>query len=516
MPQVYVPWTERPQPRFRGLAAPLAGIGQVAYRVFGPPIRRFPLFIFIAGVIVFIAVGWLVAIAVQDAVAADAWLTEAGRRPAATVPMLGTPAWSLEQLERAAEATQRPAPAPAMWPFQFAFMRDIIGLIAIITIVSLVPLVGIWGERKVSGHLQSRVGPMRVGGWHGWSQSLADGIKLIGKEDFVPPQGDGPLFRLAPYFAMVPSLAAFIALPFGAMWVFRDLDVALLFILAMMGIEVVSVILAGWASNNKWSLFGGMREACQVVSYEIPMGMSLLIPVMVAGSLRFTDIAAPQAGGWFTWYVFHSPFTFVAAVTYFIASLASVKRAPFDLPEGESELVSGFHTEYSGFRWSLFFFAEYAAMFVVSGLLVILFLGAWHAPWPAPERFVEAQDFWGRVVYGTFFSGPLIFIFKCSLLLFLQMWLRWTLPRIRIDQVLYSCIQIMLPLVMAMLLGSTFWELMAVQGWTAFDVLAAIVRYGLGAVGLVLAGGIFYVIFYGFARRRTLVGKLGVDLLPGA
>jgi NADH-quinone oxidoreductase subunit H len=357
---------------------------------------------------------------------------------------------------------------------------------------------------------------MRVGGWHGWSQSLADGMKLIAKEDFVPPQGDGPLFRLAPYLAMVPSLAAFIALPFGAMWVFRDLDVALLFILAMMGIEVVSVILAGWASNNKWSLFGGMREACQVVSYEIPMGMSLLIPVMVAGSLRFTDIAAPQAGGWFTWYVFHSPFTFVAAVTYFIASLASVKRAPFDLPEGESELVAGFHTEYSGFRWSLFFFAEYAAMFVVSGLLVILFLGAWHAPWAAPERFAEAQTFWGRVVYGTFFSGPLIFIFKCSLLLYLQMWLRWTLPRIRIDQVLYACIQVMLPLVMVVLLGSTFWELMAMQGWTWFDVLAAIVRYGLGAIGLVLAGGILYVAFHGFSRRRALVGRLGVDLLPGA
>ena len=523
MSRVYVPWTDKPPTRFRGLSAPIAALAVLLYRILGPIIRRFPGMILIGGVVGGAATAWILAVIVQDYVILDAALRDLGELPTSSIlgGMWGLldGLWSPAQLALAAgHKLEFVLPGFVYWAVQGWLVRDVLGIVGIMTIVSLIPAFGIWMERKVSAHIQSRVGPMRVGGWHGWSQSAADGLKLIAKEDFVPPSGDGPLFRLAVYVAMVPTLACFIALPFGALWVFRDLDVALLFILAMLGIEVLSVIMAGWASNNKWSLFGAMREACQVVSYEIPMGMSLLIPVMIAGSLRFTEIAAMQSGGWFTWIAFHSPFAFVAMVTYFIASLASVKRAPFDLPESESELVSGFHTEYSGFRWSLFFFAEYVAMFIVSGLLVILFLGAWHSPIPIPQSWAEGglTLSWQQRIGLFLASGPLWFILKCMLLLYLQMWLRWTLPRIRIDQVLYSCIQVMLPLVMATLLASTFWELLVVQDWAWFNVLGHVTRFALGGLGLVLTGGMLYVMWYGFSRRKELVGNLAVEILPGS
>ena len=187
-------------------------------------------------------------------------------------------------------------------------MRDLIGLGAIFGLFNIIPVYVIWWERKVAGRIQSRLGPMRVGGWHGWAQTFADGIKLVLKEDLVPKDADAPLFRLAPYLAIVPTLLAFLALPFGATYVFRELDVALVFILGMLGIEVVGVIVAGWASNNKWSVYGAMREACQMVSYEIPMGMALLIPIMCAGALKLTTVGDLQDGGWFTWLVFRNPF----------------------------------------------------------------------------------------------------------------------------------------------------------------------------------------------------------------
>jgi NADH-quinone oxidoreductase subunit H len=362
---------------------------------------------------------------------------------------------------------------------------------------------------------------MRVGGWHGWAQSPADGLKLIAKEDLVPDDADGPLFRLAPYLAFVPAVLAYLALPFGAYWVFRNLDVALLMIVAMLGIEVMGVLVAGWASNNKWSLYGAMREACQVVSYEIPLGMSLLIPIMVVGSLRLSgvgSIAEYQAGGWFNWLAWHSPWTFVAMFTYFIASLASCKRAPFDLPEAESELVAGFLTEYSGFRWSLFFFAEYAAMFVVCGVLVIVFLGAWDAPWVglAPAGWATSDSIWIQLAYGVVFSGPLWFIAKAIFFIYVQLWLRWTLPRIRIDQVLYSCVQVMLPLTLVVLLASVFWELGLQHDVAAFDAIANVISVILALIGAVGAFAVLFVAYAGFSRGRALVGTQAVDRpLPG-
>src|SRR5437867_6921260 len=247
-------------------------------------------------------------------------------------------------------------------------------------IISLLAMFCIWWERKVAGHMQSRIGPNRVGPF-GLLQSLADGVKLLTKEDLVPGAADSLLFRIAPYLAFAPAFAAFLALPFAPDMTFEpNLNVGLFWILAILSVEVMGVILAGWASNNKWSVYGAMREACQMVSYEIPLGISIIVGIMAAGTLNLVDLGHLQGGGIHTWLIYRNPFTFAAFGVYFVASLASNKRAPFDLPESESELVAGFHTEYSGLRFSFFFFAEYAAMFVVAGIQSALFLGGWHDP----------------------------------------------------------------------------------------------------------------------------------------
>jgi len=357
---------------------------------------------------------------------------------------------------------------------------------------------------------------MRVGGWHGWAQSPADGLKLLLKEDLIPDDADKPLFRVAPYFAIIPSALAFLALPLGATYVFRELNVALLFILGVLGIEVFAVILAGWASNNKWSIYGAMREACQMVSYEIPMGMALLIPVVTVGSISLKAIGEAQSGGWFTWLAFRNPFLFAAFVTYFVASLASCKRAPFDLPEAESELVAGFHTEYSGIRWSFFFFAEYAAMFVVSGLAVIMFLGGWHSPLPLSWGAAWGDAWYVQGLRGLLFSGPVWFVAKCVFFLYVQIWLRWTLPRIRIDQVLYACVQVMLPLTMILLLGNALWVWASMSGSGAWTVFATIVNVIVGVIGIAMTLMFPAIAAYGFLNRRGMVGNLVVDALPGS
>jgi len=403
-----------------------------------------------------------------------------------------------------------------LWPIQFPIIRDLIAMGGVVGFICTAAAFGIWWERKVAARMQSRLGPMRVGSWHGWAQSPADGIKLILKEDLIPADGDPILFRLAPYLAFVPTVIAFVALPFGAFWVFRDLDVALIFILAMLSVDVLGVIVAGLASNNKYATYGGLREACQMVAYEIPMGMSLLIPVMMAGTLKLSEIANVQSGGWHHWLVFANPWCFVAFCLYYVASLASCKRAPFDLPEAESELVAGFLTEYSGYRWSLFFFAEYAAMFAVSGLAVILFLGGWMSPLPQ-DWAPQGDGFFSLLVRGLLFNGPIIFILKAFFLFFIQLWLRWTLPRVRIDQVLYACVQVMLPMAMLVLLGATFWVLGLKHlelGWLA--ALDAVLHWLLVAVGYLTVLTMLALATYGFVNRWQLVGRLGVRHLPGA
>jgi NADH-quinone oxidoreductase subunit H len=338
---------------------------------------------------------------------------------------------------------------------------------------------------------------MRTGAWHGWAQSLADGLKFVQKEDLIPREADKPLFRLAPYVALVPAFCAYLAIPFGVGWVFYDGNVSLLFVLAMLAIEVLGVIMAGWASNSKWSLYGAMREGCQLVSYEIPMGLSLLAAVLSVGSLNLIEIGQDQAGGWFSWLVFRNPFLFAAFFTYYIASLASCKRAPFDLPEGESELVAGFHTEYSGFRFVMFFFAEYAGMFAVSALATIIFLGGWNSPIGGP-------------------SSPLWFVLKSVFLVWVQMWVRWTLPRIRIDQVMHACVKYLLPFTLLLFVGSSLWQLYDNRAHPLFHGFANLLHYGLGLLGVGLLGLWFAGAGYGYYNRNRLVGQMARKHLPGA
>ncbi|MBN1491967.1 MAG: NADH-quinone oxidoreductase subunit NuoH [Phycisphaerae bacterium] len=399
------------------------------------------------------------------------------------------------------------------WPLQFSLVRDAIAVTGLVGFVSVFTMYAIWWERKVAAHIQSRLGPMRVGGWHGWAQSLADKIKLLTKEDLVPAGADRILYRLAPYMAFTPVLLAFVALPFGTYWVLRNLDVALLFVLAMLGIEVIAVIVAGWASNNKWSLYGGMREASQMVAYESPMGLALLVPIMLAGTLNLAAIGDQQQAGFHMWVVFRNPFAAVAFVLYFVAALASCKRAPFDLPEAESELVAGFMTEYSGFRWGVFFFAEYTSMFVVSGLATTLFLGAWYSPLPAGwGEALAGGGVVARAAHGLLFSGPLWFIAKCVALVYVQIWLRWTLPRVRIDQVLYLFVQVLLPLGMVVLLGNTLWVFLVPED----GIVAVVANTLLCTAGVIVAAAFLGVAVVARARRYRLVGSLAVDHLPGA
>lgn len=340
-------------------------------------------------------------------------------------------------------------------------------LFAIVPFVLGLAMIAIWAERKVAGHMQSRLGPNRVGPF-GLLQSLADGIKLILKEDLIPGDADRVLFRLAPYVAFAPVFAAFLALPFGPDMIFeRHLNSGLFLILAMLSVEAMGVILAGWSSNNKWSVYGAMREACQMISYEIPLGISLIVGVMTVGTLNLADMGRVQGGGLHTWLIFQNPFIFVAFFVYFTASLASNKRAPFDLPESESELVAGYLTEYSGMRWAFFFFAEYAAMFIVGGIQVVLFLGAWHDPFGLigkyHAQFTQYDNVPGLIIVNLIGAG--IFVAKASIIVFVQMWLRWTLPRPRIDQVLYACVKVLLPLACVLLLGAALWELFIPSGF---------------------------------------------------
>ncbi len=363
-------------------------------------------------------------------------------------------------------------------------------------IIAVNALYCIWWERKVAGHIQSRVGPMHVGGWHGWAQTLADGIKLLFKEDLMPKSADAFLFKFAPYLAFAPVFAAFVVLPFGPQFIFDSgFSIGVLYVLAFLAVEIMAVIMAGWGSNSKWSIYGAMREACQMVSYEVPLGLAIITGVLVAGTLNLVDLGYLQGGGLWDWFIFHNPFIFTAFLVYYIASLASNKRAPFDLPESESELVAGFHTEYSGLRWSIFFMAEYGAMFVVGAVQAALFLGAWNSPLGAYDPVYFWLCKYDPVAAGqAHFSGALeaaktfdakaaainaatpgggeltgvgLFIInaygafwlisKAIIVIFVQIWIRWTLPRIRIDQVLYACIKVLLPLSIITLLGAAMW-----------------------------------------------------------
>lgn len=327
----------------------------------------------------------------------------------------------------------------------------------ILGIISVTAMVLIYLERKIAGHIQSRVGPMRVG-WHGVLQSVADGLKLFAKEDLVPDNANRFLFSVAPTLVLIGAIAPFAALPFAHNLVIANMDIGLFYILSFASLEVIGVIMAGWASNSKWSLYGGMRLAAQMMSYEIPMGLAALTVVLLAGSLNLNVIASEQSRLPF---MLLSPFGFLGFFIFYIGGLASTKRAPFDLPEAESELVSGFHTEYSGMRFSFFFLAEYASMALVSGVAAFVFMGGWNFPLDASNNVI---------------IGLIQLSVKVSGLLFLMLWLRWTLPRVRVDQVMYMCLKVLLPLGLFCVIGA------ALEAVTGAHLVMWLICFMLGAV----------------------------------
>ena len=331
----------------------------------------------------------------------------------------------------------------------------------LIQVIAVGALIFIWMERKISGRIQDRLGPTRVGGSFGWLQTLADGIKLVSKEDIMPDGADPLLFKIAPYLSFAASFAAFIALPFAGGWAAQVSNVAVFLVLAILGLEVFGVILAGYGSGSKWSLFGCMREAAQVVSYEVPLGLTVLVPVCICGSMNLVTIADHQAGLFTNWLIFNDPFVCIAFGVFFTCAMASVNRAPFDLAEAESELVAGFHTEYSGLRWSVFFMAEYGSMFLVSALAAILFFGGWHGPIPIFASIAYQQGETDFRLLGALanVAGVVNLIFKASVGVTFMMWVRWTFPRLRIDQVITMCWKYCVPIAAASFVGSVFvWQ----------------------------------------------------------
>jgi NADH-quinone oxidoreductase subunit H len=379
----------------------------------------------------------------------------------------------------------------------------LIAAVLLITFMLLSAIFFVWLERKVSARIQDRLGPTRVGGKFGWLQTLADGLKLLVKEDIIPANADHMLFRLGPYIALAGSFLAFLALPFGNNVVAQNMNVAVFYMLAVMSSEVFGVILGGYGSGSKWALFGGMREAAQVVSYEVPRAISVLVPVIVAGSMNLNTIAGQQAGPMWNWYLFHDPFTFLAFWTFFTCGTASCKRAPFDLAEAESELVAGFHTEYSGFRWLIFFMAEYGSMFAISGIATLLFLGGWHLGVLWPGKDLADANMLGYIAGNII--NVLVFIVKGWILVFVMMWVRWTLPRLRIDQVMMTCLRYLLPISCVLLLGVSVWQL--------FQWQAPVLNY----CKFVLFAGCVVLVAYTAARLFTGSKQpTPTDLMPGA
>ena len=312
--------------------------------------------------------------------------------------------------------------------------------------VFVAPLAGVtsWLERRVWARMQSRVGPNRVGP-QGILQWLADGIKNLLKEDLIPAAADAKLFSLAPYVVFMGFLCTFVVIPFGGNLIVADLNIGILYILAVTSLVVVGILMAGWASNNKWSLLGGMRSAAQIVSYEIPAGLSLLTIVFLAGTMSMQGIIKSQGWAPWDWFLFNNPFTFAAFFLYFTAALAEGNRTPFDIPEAESELVAGYVTEYSGMRFLFFFFAEWGNLYVIGSVATTLFLGGWQVPPLA--IFENSPTLLAIAQFVTFFL-------KAYLWVFVAMWVRATLPRVRVDQLMTLCWKYMVPLAFLCLMGT--------------------------------------------------------------
>lgn len=346
-----------------------------------------------------------------------------------------------------------------IWPWERILTEAVVAFI-VLNFFALSPVLLIWLERKISGHMQSRLGPMHVGGWHGWLQTLADGIKLILKEDVIPSGADKVLHTIGPILVVVTAVTAFVVIPFGNELVPRDFNIGLVYVLAVTSVSVFGIVIAGWASNNKYSLLGGMRSAAQLVSYEIPRALSLVGVVMLAGTLQMSEIVRLQSGAAVLGpegellrvdpAVPYAALQPIAFILFFIASLAETNRVPFDLPEAESELVAGFHTEYSGMKFAFFFMAEYGNMLLFSCLATALFLGGGSIPFV--EGYIQYfTDYLFMAVGGVhlnflkgFWHFP-VFMVKTYILVFVFIWIRWTYPRMRVDRLMDFSWKILVP-----------------------------------------------------------------------
>jgi NADH-quinone oxidoreductase subunit H len=300
-------------------------------------------------------------------------------------------------------------------------IRVALGLGGVMGLITVSAMVLTWAERKVAGHMQRRIAAKEVGPF-GLIQPIADVLKLMGKELLTPKDVQKSLYFLGPILIFVPVLISFIVIPFDSRLQIMDINVGVLVILAFSSLGVLSILISGWGSNNKYSLIGAVRSVAQNIAYEIPLLLSLLAVVFMSNSLSMKDIVESQKGLFWHWYVFQQP---VAFIIFFIACVAETNRTPFDLPEGESELVAGFHTEYSGMRFALFFLAEYTNMVIVSAVATTLFLGGYEGP---------------------VLPGVVWFFLKTYFLVFLMLWFRWTFPRVRFDQLLNFSWKILMPL----------------------------------------------------------------------
>ena len=359
-----------------------------------------------------------------------------------------------------------------------------IALIVCLLLLTVNVVIGVYVERKLSAFMQDRLGPMNVGKW-GLLQVFADLLKLIQKEDIVPADAQKRLFLFAPWIIFLSVFGAFSVIPLssGAFLQGSQTEMGIMLLIGIVSLDSLGILLAGWTSNNKYSLLGAIRSAAQLVSYEIPLGLTILCVVLISGSLNLQDISMQQgifasetqylfglkslgidvtkAGGFLSWNVVRMPLFFLLFIIYFIASLAEANRAPFDIPEAESELVGGFHTEYAGMRWALLFLSEYGMMLLVSVLGVILFWGSWYSPLPNIGS-VRLAD-WTNGEPGTLSATILGFFWimlKSYILIGLQMWIRWTLPRLRVDQLMYLCWKVLTPFALIFVAISALWSLL--------------------------------------------------------
>lgn len=314
-------------------------------------------------------------------------------------------------------------------PLLNAFAKSFI----VANFVTLHVLFLIWWERKFAGWMQARLGPKHVG-WNGLAQTVADAVKLLLKEDIIPAKADGRLFVIAPFLVFMPTLLTFMVLPFSASWVGYNFGLGALFALAVSTNVSLGILAAGWGANNKYSLLGGARACAQVLAYEVPLAITVLAVVAVSGTVSLVDIGAQQSRWWNI--VAHAPVMIPAFVLFLICALAELNRTPFDLPEAESELVSGFHTEYSGMRFAFFYLAEFANNFFMAGLAVTLFFGGW---------------------FGPLLPGPVWFTIKTVGLVTAMMWIRWTVPRFRVDQMMGFCWKVLVPASLVVFCASALW-----------------------------------------------------------